>query len=281
MSDSNAGASMSTDCGIILENLSIGRNGISVAGPLAGRFSGPGLHLILGKAGAGKTTLLMTLGGFLSPVSGRIAKQGGGEWPQEGKVCLAFQNPENLFFLPTVGEEVSYALLARGESLLGAEEIGKAWLTRWGLPAKDFWQRNPLTLSGGEKRRVALAACTVFRPPLILLDEPLAGLDREGRESLLAVMNGLSGECLALVVTHDPEPFFPICKSVLLLDKGLGQFFAAPRAFLKAAILNGDLYPLPTWYKNALSGRLESKQLPWPVAELVFDFLNLFKKKGH
>ncbi|RCK78509.1 MAG: ABC transporter ATP-binding protein [Candidatus Ozemobacter sibiricus] len=220
-----------------LDGLTVGRDGVAVVGPLTGWWPGPGLHLIIGPTGSGKTTLLMTLAGFLPPIAGRVRVSEGRsttmaageegrpsladqqEWHGEGRTCLAFQNPEQLFFLPTVGDEVVYALRARGWAAASAESEGRAWLERWGVRPDLFWERNPLTLSGGEKRRVALAACTVFRPPLILLDEPLAGLDGDGQDHLLHVLGGLAAEHLVVVVTHDVEPFLPLARGLVLLPR--------------------------------------------------------------
>lgn len=253
-----------------LEGLVAGRDGRAVVGPLTGAFPGPGLHLLVGRAGSGKTTLLMTLAGFLPALSGG-ARVGQEAWSAEGKVCLAFQNPETLFFLPTVGEEVTYALRARGQPPDAAEAAGGEWLSRWGLPSQAFWGRNPLTLSGGEKRRAALAACTVFRPPLVLLDEPLAGLDGEGQDSLLAVLAGLAAEALVIVVTHDVEAFLPHARGLLVVGGGVGEWFGDGRLFLAAALARPDLFPLPDWYRAAVSGlgRPPEEPPPWPTADAL------------
>lgn len=253
-----------------LESLVVGRDGAAVVGPLTGAFPGPGLHLVVGRAGAGKTTLLMTLAGFLPALAG-VVRVGEEAWVAAGKVCLAFQNPETLFFLPTVGEEVTYALRARGQAADVARASGRDWLSRWGLPADGFWGRNPLTLSGGEKRRAALAACTVFRPPLVLLDEPLAGLDGEGQDSLLAVLARLAAEALVIVVTHDVEAFLPHARGLLVLGGGVGEWFGSGRLFLAAALERPDLFPLPDWYRMAVGGLgLRTGELPpWPTADAL------------
>ncbi len=253
------------------EGLVAGRDGRAVVGPLTGMFPGPGLHLIVGRAGAGKTTPLMTLAGFLPALAGGV-RAGAETWSAEGRVGLAFQNPETLFFLPTVGEEVTYALLARGQPPATAEAAGRDWLGRWGLPGDSFWGRNPLTLSGGEKRRVALAACTVFRPGLVLLDEPLAGLDGEGQDSLLAVLAGLAAEALVIVVTHDVEAFLPHARGLLVLGGGVGEWFGDGRLFLAAALERPELFPLPDWYRAAVGGLgLRPGELPpWPTADALW-----------
>jgi energy-coupling factor transporter ATP-binding protein EcfA2 len=260
------------------------------------RFSQGAPHLIIGPSGCGKTTLLLTLAGFLRPLGGSVltgqgeptdtrselpacrlgglretgvapnASEPTARWVPDGRVGLAFQNPESLFFCHTVGEEVTFALRNRGVSREEADQRGKAWLTRWGLDPGTFWSRHPFHLSGGEKRRVALAACSVFEPDLLLLDEPTSGLDEEGRRRVHEAVRALSVESLVLVVTHDPEELLDEVASILLLKKGSPTWFPTVSRFLDAALHDHDLYPLPDWYVSAMAGELQRSNSDGPNA---------------
>ncbi len=226
-------------------------------------------HLVLGRAGSGKTTLLMLLAGFLRPQAGEI-RSDAQPWKPEGDVCLAFQNPEVLFFQPTVGEEIEYALLQRGMKSAEARPRAMDWARAWGIDAEAFWGRHPSRLSGGEKRRVALAACTVFQPSLLLLDEPTAGLDVSGRQSLKQRLVQLSREHVVVVVTHDPSELLSEAGSVLVLGEGKSNWYATAGEFLAAAWLDQEVYPLPEWYRRAVEMRPErGKTLPALSAHAV------------
>jgi len=256
-----------------IERLSIGFPDRPVVENLTGEFPGRLPNLVLGRCGSGKTTLLMTLAGFLAPLAGKMFHRES-EWKPEGKTCLAFQNPEKLFFCPTVGDEVTFALLQRGNKSEKADEDGRSWLDRWGVDQEKYWLSDPFRLSGGQKRRVALAACTVFKPDVILLDEPLAGLDFEGRRLLVSQISSLAEERIVVIVTHDPEPFFPNIGTVLLLSNNRGSWYEDGKHFLRDALDNSDIYPLPPWYRAALFPYLPVDSPPSPVAEEVARFIS-------
>jgi energy-coupling factor transporter ATP-binding protein EcfA2 len=256
-----------------LNNLKLfyGRN--EICGPFNCTFTQGKINLIVGRAGSGKSTLLKTIGGFHYEKSGQILLNAQPFKPA-GKIALAFQNPENLFFNPTVQEEVCYALRQKAEqSGQEQETFGKEWLEKWGLNSESFWFKHPMELSGGEKRKVALSACTVLQPPVIMLDEPLAGLDYQGQLKLIEVIEELAADHIVLLVTHDPEILLSKASGVLFLQPNDCRFFQVNQ-FVKNALCDTDFYPLPPWYHNALQGRAGHARLPILRAESVARFLN-------
>ncbi|MBP7632658.1 ATP-binding cassette domain-containing protein [Candidatus Ozemobacteraceae bacterium] len=224
--------------------LSIGYRGNVVRENLTGTFQAGGVNLVVGPSGSGKTTLLMTLAGFLQPIGGGIVAEGNTEWSPEGRIGLAFQNPERLFFCETVGEEVCFALRQKGVDAARAVDTGRAWLGEWGISSDIFWDRSPLQLSGGEMRRIALAACTIANPDLLLLDEPLAGLDAAGRRRVGAIIARLARERVVICVTHDPEELLADAASVLFLHGGASNWFASGAAFVEAMRTAPGRFPL-------------------------------------
>ena len=253
---------------LILEKLSIGYPTVSLVENLEGSFHKGKINIVLGRSGCGKSTFLKTISGFQKSLNGSL-KANGEPFNPSGNISLAFQNPEMLFFNPTVGEEITYALTQKGKSAAEAEKIGKAWLERWGIEPQKFWHRHPLELSGGEKRRIALAACTVFLPPLILLDEPLAGLDVEGQKSLVQLIEEISQEHLLIVVTHEPSMMLEDAGKILLIDGSRGRWFDGGKEFIRAALEDESIYPLPEWYTAVIKeAKLESDP-PWINAEAI------------
>jgi len=223
--------------------LSIGYPGTIVRKELSGTFRSGGVNLIAGPSGSGKTTLLTTLAGFLPKLSGEI-KADDSAWIAEERIGLAFQNPERLFFCETTGEEICFALRQKGIDAETAATVGRAWLEKWGLPAEAFWNRSPLKLSGGEMRRIALAACTVAAPDVLLLDEPLAGLDSAGRHLVGSIISELAQDRIVIAVTHDPEDLLDQASSVLLLHDDTGRWFESGDAFASAVAQTPKLFPL-------------------------------------
>jgi cobalt/nickel transport system ATP-binding protein len=162
---------------------------------------GPGERaVLLGINGSGKTTLLKALDGLVFPSSGRIAY--GGE-PLDAvrlgqaafrrrfrsEVALLFQNVDAMLFNPTVADEIAF-----GPRQLGLPDV-EARVERWSreFDVTRFLDRPPFELSGGEKKRVALAALLAVEPRVLLLDEPTANLDPASAARLVDFLSGLSG----------------------------------------------------------------------------------------
>lgn len=177
---------------------------------------------LVGPNGAGKSTLLLHAAGVL-PEPGAGESRGEvrlfGE-PLDAKarrhVGLLFQDPDDQLFCPTVGEDVAFGpaqLGVRGDDL--ARRVDDA-LRRVGLPG--FASREPHRLSGGEKKRVALAGLLAYEPRLLVFDEPTAGLDPRARRQLIELVLALEATCL--FATHDLAFVAESCARTIVIDGG-------------------------------------------------------------
>ncbi|HQG29454.1 MAG TPA: ATP-binding cassette domain-containing protein, partial [Candidatus Ozemobacteraceae bacterium] len=254
--------------GLSCAGLSIGYARNVVRKGLGGTFPSGGVNLVVGPSGSGKTTLLMTLAGFLRPLEGKITAGGDSAWSPEGRIGLAFQNPERLFFCETVGEEVCFALRQKGVEVTRAADVGRAWLEEWGISSDIFWHRSPLQLSGGEMRRVALAACTIANPDLLLLDEPLAGLDAAGRRRVSGIIARLARERIVICVTHDPEELLADAASVLFLHGSAADWFGSGAAFIEAMRSAPGRFPLPGLVSETSDGMTRQGNTTEPEASI-------------
>jgi len=226
---------------------------------------------ILGPTGSGKSTLAQHLAGLLRPTAGRVLLDGvaahersAAAQAQRQRVGLAFQYPEAQFFAQTVYREVAF-----GPRNLGLEKAEIAARARWalemvGLNPSEIESRVPFTLSGGEMRRVALASILSLRPDALILDEPTAGLDPQGRRELLTRVQAWQksiGPTL-VVISHDLGDLARIAERVVLLKEGRVMADGPTRQvlsdeeLLRAAGLEA---PQPTALLHLL------KRMGWPV----------------
>ena len=259
-------------------NLVINFNDNPFLGPINAGFNSGCLNLIVGRSGCGKSTLLKLIAGFHKDYTGAVALDEDYFKP-EGNIALAFQNPEALFFNSTVFEEISYSLTAVGNNKDNIKSITEIWMKKWGLEPEIYSDKYPFKLSGGEKRRVALAACTILKPKIILLDEPLAGLDRAGQSDLAEIINSLSKESIVIVVTHEPELILNENTSILYLNGNQTTQYSSGE-FLSNAVLNPDFYPLPEWYSRVLLPYAQNFNLPKVNAEDVAKYLESYKNES-
>ncbi len=178
---------------------------------------------LLGANGAGKTTLLRTLVGGVVPAAGRVRVDGlGAPRPERlcGRVGLLFQNPERHFFEETVAQEVAFSLRRLGAHPARVRARVEQILAACGV--SELAERSPLRLSFGEQHRVAAAAVLAPSPPVLLLDEPFAGVDPAWRRRLLALLAEAShaGGAAVLIASHDPLPDPAWADRTLVLEKG-------------------------------------------------------------
>ncbi|MDP9455027.1 MAG: energy-coupling factor transporter ATPase [Actinobacteria bacterium] len=213
---------------------------------------------IVGGTGSGKSTLVQHLNLLLEPTSGKVLVDGVDARSLDRgdlrrSVGLVFQAPEAALFAPTVWEDVAFAPRRMGLSEGGVRERVGGVLGRLGIG--HLAQRAPHSLSGGEKRRAAIAGVLAMGPDVLVLDEPTAGLDPATREELLGVIRALRDEGGTVVlVSHDLDEVAEVADRVCLLENGavtsLGKpeevFYAvsaspmAPATVRTAALLRDD-----------------------------------------
>jgi len=177
---------------------------------------------LVGPNGAGKTTLFLRLCGVLTGKAGQVSVAGldPADPVQRKKlpeaVGIVFQNPDDQLFSPTVLDDVAFGPLNMGASPSEAKVRARDALAAVGLP--DAGDRVPFKLSGGDKRRAAIAGVLAMRPSVLLLDEPTAFLDPRGRRELIGLLSNLPGT--KLIATHDLDLVLDLCPRVLVLDGG-------------------------------------------------------------
>jgi thiamine transport system ATP-binding protein len=178
---------------------------------------------LLGPSGSGKSTLLRTIAGTLRPDAGRVmldAQDVSSVPTHERAVGMVFQDNQ-LFPHRTVGDNVAFGLKMAGIGRADRRGRASSWLERVGLAGFDDRETNDL--SGGEAKRVALARTLIVEPGIVLLDEPLTGLDRELHDRLAHDLSRLlrATGSTALLVTHDAEEAGIICdRTVHITDLG-------------------------------------------------------------
>jgi cobalt/nickel transport system ATP-binding protein len=177
---------------------------------------------LVGPNGAGKTTLFLRLCGVLAGTPGQATVTGlDPAIPEHRKklpevIGVVFQNPDDQLFSPSVEEDVAFGPLNMGATAAEAKARVAEALTAVGLP--DAGSRVPFQLSGGEKRRAALAGVLAMRPAVLLLDEPSMFLDPRGRRELIGTIRALPGT--KLIATHDLDLVLDTCPRTLVLDAG-------------------------------------------------------------
>ncbi len=185
-------------------------------------------HGLLGATGAGKSTLMQHLNGLLRPQEGRV-RVGAFDLNADDVdlkavrrwVGLAFQMPEVQIFEQYVGDEIAY-----GPRLAGLDRPALRERVRWamslvGLDFEAFKDRLTFTLSGGERRKVALASILALQPHVLLLDEPTAGLDPGSRREVLAHLRALMAEGMTVVLSsHQMEDLAALTQRLTVLDQG-------------------------------------------------------------
>lgn len=183
---------------------------------------------IIGHTGSGKSTLLQMLNGLLRPTSGRVLLNGKDIWENpkamrsiRSKIGLVFQYPEYQLFEESVLADISYGPKNMGLSKEDAETAALRACEIVDLKA-SLLDKSPFDLSGGEKRRVAIAGIMAMQPEIIVFDEPTAGLDPTGRELVLSAIMQYRKErgATVIIVSHSMEDMALICDNILVLNDG-------------------------------------------------------------
>jgi energy-coupling factor transport system ATP-binding protein len=188
---------------------------------------------VVGGTGSGKSTLAQHLNLLLMPTSGQVLVDGvdartlsRGELRR--RVGLVFQFPEAALFAPTVAEDVAFAPRQLG---LNEGEVRERVREALGLlGAGHLIERSPHALSGGEKRRVAIAGVLAMDPEVLVLDEPTAGLDPATREDLLGIVRSLrEGGTSVVIVSHDLDEVAEVAERVCVLEGGQVRAVGPPK----------------------------------------------------
>lgn len=192
---------------------------------------------LMGHTGSGKSTLIQMMNGLIKPTEGKISVDGQELFSKEVKmrdvrfkVGLVMQYPEYQIFEETVEKEISYGPLNMG---LSAEEVKSRTLYAAdlvGIP-KEMLEKSPFELSGGQKRRVAIAGIVAMQPTTLILDEPTAGLDPKGRDEILFKLRDLQRRMniTVLLVSHSMEDVAQLADRILVMNRGTLAMNGTPR----------------------------------------------------
>ena len=230
---------------------------------------------VIGHTGSGKSTLIQHFNGLLQPTSGKIYVDGEDIWekPKEirrirFKVGLVFQYPEYQLFEDTVYKDIAFGPKNMG---LSEEEIDrrvKEAAHFVGLEARHM-EKSPFELSGGQKRRVAIAGVIAMSPQVLILDEPTAGLDPKGRDRILGQIREYHEEQknTILLVSHSMEDVAKYTEKAIVMNKGqIAMFDTVEKVFARSREIEEMGLAVPQVSRVFLS--LSAKG--WPVPSNVY-----------
>ncbi|MDD6219496.1 MAG: energy-coupling factor transporter ATPase [Clostridia bacterium] len=202
---------------------------------------------IIGHTGSGKSTLLQHFNGLLKPDAGRVLLEGRDIWESKEsirsarfKVGLCFQYPEYQLFEETVYKDIAFG--PKNMGLDNAETDRRVRRAAQFVGLRDeYLEKSPFDLSGGEKRRAAIAGVMAMEPEVLILDEPTAGLDPHGREKILALVKAYREQTgnTVMMVSHSMEDVAKIADRVLVLNNSeVAMFGTVAEVYSKSAELS-------------------------------------------
>lgn len=198
---------------------------------------------LIGHTGSGKSTLIQHLNGLLKPSSGdifinefKITEQGLNLTDIRKRVGVVFQYPEYQLFEETIAKDIAF-----GPSNLGLEEDEiekrvKLSMESVGLDYDEFKDKSPFDLSGGQKRRVAIAGVIAMQPEVLILDEPTAGLDPGGRDEIFELIKTLhdKNNMTIILSSHSMDDMAKLAKTIIVMNQGKIEFMGTPREVFKS-----------------------------------------------
>lgn len=247
---------------------------------------------IIGHTGSGKSTLVELMSGLIKPECGSVViggvdvcKAKSPVKETRGKVGMVFQYPEHQLFEETVMEDVCFGPKNLGFDENECKQLAREAMALVGL-GEEYECRSPFELSGGEKRRVAIASILAMKPEVLILDEPTAGLDPAGRDFLLDTLVNLRGNwCKSIVlVSHSMEDVAMCCDKVLVLNDGEVLLSGSVReVFKKSEVLTDAGLDIPQITRlverlNSLGFDFDKNILS--VDEAVEAIYNRLKERG-
>ena len=192
---------------------------------------------VIGHTGSGKSTLIQHLNALIRPTSGTVSYNGEDVWAENynrralrSEVGLVFQYPEHQLFEIDVFTDVCFGPKNLGLSREEAEGRAREALELVGI-GEEYYQQSPFDLSGGQKRRVAIAGVLAMKPDVLVLDEPTAGLDPKGRDEILGEISELrekTGMTIVLV-SHSMEDVANYVNRIIVMNKGSVMYDDEPK----------------------------------------------------
>ncbi len=245
---------------------------------------------LIGHTGSGKSTLIQHLNGLETPTEGTVLFRGEDIFQPgydlkglRGKVGLVFQYPEYQLFEETVLKDVMFGPSNLGCSPEECQSRAEEALRNVGLD-DSYWERSPFELSGGEKRRAAIAGILAMKPEVLVLDEPTAGLDPQGREALLQMVERLHSEekMTVVLVSHSMEDVAEYADKLLVMNQGELLYYDTPKeVFRHAAELEacGLSVPEITYFAHELKAEgFEIDETISTIEEAVTEIMRIFRK---
>ena len=184
---------------------------------------------VMGRTGCGKTSFMQLLAGLIRPTGGEVLIDGENIFASRydrkklrRKLGFVFQFPEVQLFETTVERDVTFALKHSGLSRMKMRERAVESLAAVGFVGESILEQSPLSLSGGQRRRIAVAGVLAQKPKILILDEPLAGLDPTARREFLLLLRRLNREdgTTILMISHNADALAENCSRILVLDEG-------------------------------------------------------------
>ena len=247
---------------------------------------------IMGHTGSGKSTLVQMLNGLMKPTSGQVLLDGEDIWANPKdirkirfKVGMVFQYPEYQLFEETVAKDIAFGPTNMGKS--GAElEKAVNDAARFTGPKDELLEKSPFDLSGGEKRRAAIAGVIAMNPEVLVLDEPTAGLDPMGRDVLLSqiVQYHKERKNTVILVSHSMEDIARVADKIIVMNKSnLVMFDKTKEVFSKGRELEKIGLRVPQITKIMLELREKGFNVPegiLTVDEAMDCISSLLDKEG-
>lgn len=247
---------------------------------------------IIGHTGSGKSTLVQHLNGLLKPTDGEVLLDGKNIWDNPKKirtirsrVGLVFQYPEYQLFEDTVYKDIAFGPKNMG---LDDNEISTRINDICELVGikSEYLEKSPFDLSGGEKRRVAIAGVMAMQPEIIVFDEPVAGLDPKGRADVVKMISDYSKKygATVLIISHNMEDMALIADKLIVMNKGeLALFDTTENVFRQHEFLTQIGLNVPMVTQVLLALKEKGLKIPDNIftVESAVDYLLTFAKGGN
>ena len=246
---------------------------------------------LIGHTGSGKSTLIQHINGLLKPTSGRIlvddidiTKKNVKLTNIRKKVGLVFQYPEYQLFEETIEKDIAFGPRNLG---LDNDEINKRVQRAMkivGLDYEEYKDKSPFEISGGQKRRVAIAGVVAMQPKVLILDEPTAGLDPKGRDDILSKLVELynQNDMTIILVSHSMEDVAKVANRIVVMDKGKCILDGSPqKVFSEIELLEnvGLAVPQATYLIRELRNKgFDLSQDIFTVEKAKQELLRILKK---